>query len=188
MRPLSEDDTAAARLVLRRFLHADTAGCDFVGHFAHKGEGIFWFALGGRPNAGAAAVLSTLVEQAQANNEIAGLIFPNVATDVELVELLKAFDDSDRWAVQRESMSRNGRDVDVIRMCWLRSTTKERSSVLGMAPLFSMPVTRRAPYVSMFVWPGDRSNPFRRMRFPGNRSPQVLSRRTLSETQGSCAP
>jgi len=30
---------------------------------------------------------------------------------------------------------------------------------MGFAPLGSMPVTRRAPYVALALWPGDRENP-----------------------------
>ncbi len=31
---------------------------------------------------------------------------------------------------------------------------------MGFAPLGSIPVTRRAPYVALALWPGDRDNPY----------------------------
>ena len=163
MRKLTEDGADNSRLAVRRFLHADTTACDFVGHFAQRGEGISWSSLQGKPNA---QVISEMVEVARSSGEFAGIIFPEIGTDGDLAALVAVFAAHTHWSVIHDLQSIPG--ADVVRICWLRAGDNgdKTCSVLGMAPTLSMPVTRRAPYVSLFAWPGERVNEFREKPFP----------------------
>lgn len=165
MKSLSAEDTRSVRRTVQRFLHADTAGCEFVGSFAKDGEGISWFALDGDPSPDAADALTALVESAQATNEVSGLVFPNISSEAQLRDLIGMFEQSARWTVKREPDVRAGRPIEIVRMCWLNQQGTP-SSLLGMAPLLTMPVTRRAPYVSVFLWPSERANKHRKQQFP----------------------
>lgn len=51
-----------------------------------------------------------------------------------------------------------GRDDDVAIGLWWQTAHGPWSSVMGFAPLGSMPVTRRAPYVAIVLWPGGHEN------------------------------
>jgi len=45
----------------------------------------------------------------------------------------------------------------IVDVAW-KTANGKYTSVMGFAPLGCMPVTRRAPYVALALWPGDHEN------------------------------
>jgi hypothetical protein len=89
------------------------------------------------------------------------LLFPRVRYADELAEVLAVLHASKRWQCTRENWREKlQRPADVpIGLYWV-TPAGERSSVMGFAPLGSMPVTRRAPYFALVAWPGGRDNAY----------------------------
>lgn len=89
------------------------------------------------------------------------LLFPRVRYAEELTEVLSVLHASPRWRCTREIWRQKlSRPEDVpIGLQW-RTAAGDDSSVMGFAPLGSMPVTRRAPYFALVVWPGGHDNEY----------------------------
>lgn len=83
-------------------------------------------------------------------------IFPLINSEAQLDELIQTLGADSHWK-SREI----GRDDDH-RMVELRWTNPEglECNAVGFAPSFSMPASRRAPYVAVGVWPGGHDNQF----------------------------
>jgi hypothetical protein len=77
-------------------------------------------------------------------------IFPSLKSEVELSEFIHKFTKSGRWEIKYFDGPSN---LQVVSINW-KTEEGKLSSAMGFAPLMSMPVTRRAPYVGLAVWPG----------------------------------
>lgn len=99
---------------------------------------------------------------AAANAKFFGaLLFPRVRYAEEIADILAVLHASKRWRCTRENWREKvQRPADVpVGLQWTTAAGDE-SSAMGFAPLGSMPVTRRAPYAAIVLWPGGRDNAF----------------------------
>ena len=69
-----------------------------------------------------------------------------------------------RWAGTELAPPSGGLDVA---LTW-KAPCGKLSRVMGLAPIGTMPVTRRAPYVALAAWTGDHANPWNRPQTPRN--------------------
>jgi len=87
------------------------------------------------------------------------MIFPSLRTHEDVADACRILSRSPRWKAERQSYSCAVTGCEGLRMDW---TTRSgmRSAAMGFAPFGEMPVTRRAPYVALALWTGERLNPF----------------------------
>ncbi|MGE0398270.1 MAG: hypothetical protein AB7T06_16320 [Kofleriaceae bacterium] len=93
-----------------------------------------------------------------AANFVAVLLLPFVTSERMLVEVLTSLrSGSPRWRLRKGSHTTEAVHVAVE---W---TTSENliDDTMGFAPLLTMPVPRRSPYVAIALWPGGQQNPLR---------------------------
>jgi hypothetical protein len=98
--------------------------------------------------------LNQLFDQCAANGEPAIVAFPDIRSVPQLVALLGRLGEDERWECTLTTVEGFDRDDDLVRVIWQAPHQGWRSEVMGLAPLLSMPVTRRAPYPGLALWPG----------------------------------
>jgi hypothetical protein len=99
----------------------------------------------------------TLDECAEAG-EFGALVFPRLRAAEEIASTLTVLARDSRWDLRRVEWKALKRDEDMpVGLHW-RTADGNWSSAMGFAPLGWMPVTRRAPYVGIVVWPGGYAN------------------------------
>lgn len=81
-------------------------------------------------------------------------LFSSIRGRDDLLQLLAILSKAERWRC-RQDRSRNEEEL-LVSVEW-RTPDGPRSSCLGLAPLFEMPVTRRAPFIALALWPGPRT-------------------------------
>lgn len=86
-------------------------------------------------------------------------VFPGIANEHGLVELLNALHRDTRWRLRRRAKTSPRGDM-LVGLEW-QTRDGDVSEAMGFAPFAAMPVPRRAPYVAIATWPGGRSNPLR---------------------------
>ena len=143
--------------LVRQFLIRNT-GCGFASALAKGTDGILWGVFDGAPTAGHVESTNELFARAAEISMVAGAVFPALRTTEDIARLVRVFSGDPRWQLMRRDWKVHHR-LDLL--VWLRWKTASNvpSSVMGLAPIGSMPVHRRAPYVSLVVWPGGRENP-----------------------------
>jgi hypothetical protein len=85
-------------------------------------------------------------------------LFPDIRTEAALVEQLRALARGARWRITRQRPPGLVTDDVLIGVAWQIGNGCS-TSVMGLAPFATMPVTRRAPYVCLAAWPGGHDNP-----------------------------
>lgn len=131
------------------------SGCRFAGQLATRGGAVVSHAIWGAPHA---SRLSFLLEQeGEAKNAVI-FTFPERRTPQDVADLLSGLSEDDRWE-SRELLAPTplvapGR---LLQLTW-RTAYDRTMTVLGLGPFGTMPVTRRAPYVGLAVWPGHEEN------------------------------
>jgi hypothetical protein len=86
------------------------------------------------------------------------LMFPKVRSSEDIHELISLLQADARWRcneVQSELLAEEEQEFSVE---W-RTAEGKWSSCMGFAALLSMPVTRRAPFVGIALWPGTAKEP-----------------------------
>jgi hypothetical protein len=139
-------------------------GCRFASSFASTASArrINYYAKVGVPKSSDVPELDGATEVSARAGRFLVALFPHVRTTPELGDLLRALDESDRWGCSHVPWRAHERlDASLVRVTW-RTEDGPLSSVMGFAPLGTMPVTRRAPFVGLALWPGGRVNPFRK--------------------------
>ncbi len=89
------------------------------------------------------------------------LLLPFVTSERVLVEVLTGLrSSSPRWRLRKRTHTP---EVVHVAVEW---TTSEGliDDTMGFAPLLTMPVPRRSPYVAIVLWPGGQENPLRGVR------------------------
>lgn len=146
---------------MRGFLRSGVTGCDFAAaHATASGGPLLYNVRVGPLDQELPGEIELFLDGAGEENAAAMLVFPELraATDVcELVSLLHA---EERWTISRAAWKKHEREELPISMYW-RTASGDITSVMGLAPLGSMPATRRAPYVALVAWTGGRKNEFR---------------------------
>jgi hypothetical protein len=85
-------------------------------------------------------------------------LFTSIKTEAALIEQLSILARGSRWRITRELPAGLVTDDVMIGVEW-QIGNGCASSVMGLAPFATMPVTRRAPYVCLAAWPGGHDNP-----------------------------
>ena len=96
-----------------------------------------------------------------AANLVAVLLLPFVTSERGLVEVLTGLrSSSPRWRLRKGTNTPQAVHVAVE---WTTSASLV-DDTMGFAPLLTMPVPRRSPYVAIALWPGGQQNPLRGVR------------------------
>tara|TARA_B100001750_G_scaffold241194_1_gene252206 strand:- start:686 stop:1333 length:648 start_codon:yes stop_codon:yes gene_type:complete len=126
-------------------------GCAFASNFAREGiDGRIAFAELSEPDADTVDDINASLDGCGVAERAACLIFPSVTTPDGIVDLLQRLSTDERWSCRRFE-----RASDMLCVEW-RTASGRTSRALGLAPMLSMPVTRRAPYVAIALWPGQQ--------------------------------
>lgn len=88
---------------------------------------------------------------------------PDLRTPLDIVNVLSELAAHPRWEVCVPSWKEHPRDDVLVGLHW-RTRAGLSSSALGLAPLLSMPVLRRAPLPAILVYAGPRANPHKHSR------------------------
>jgi hypothetical protein len=135
------------------------AGCYFAARLASKSRGLTTVISAVNETTG--PVVEAAIDGAAAASEPQIILFPSMRTATEVARLVARLAARRRWSLRRLTWRAAGRASDV--PLSLRFTTQAglTFAAMGLAPLGSMPVTRRAPYVAMVLWGGGHENPHR---------------------------
>lgn len=94
--------------------------------------------------------LNRLLEGCAEIKQAGIFLFPGVGDQEQLVAIVQKLASSDRWELETSLDEARGM---LVRLLW-RTADGHMSDTLGMAPLLTMPLTRRAPYCAIALWPG----------------------------------
>jgi hypothetical protein len=97
---------------------------------------------------------------ARRNQKLALTVLPRIRSDGELARLFDALAVAERFALE-ERPSASTADAVGVDIYWRHDDASTWSSLMGFAPSWLMPSTRRAPYCAMALWPGGHDNPKR---------------------------
>jgi hypothetical protein len=140
---------------LRRWLAKGMTGCQFASSLAQQHDRIVTSAFAGlAPEAN----VTRLFELGTNEHVPVIAIFLGIRTERELAEQLRILSAGERWKLTDERPEGLGTDDVLIGMEWTIRPGLA-SAPMGLAPFATMPVTRRAPYVCIAAWPGERENP-----------------------------
>lgn len=142
----------AVRDNFRRSLR-DGTGCSYAAALAYGGR--VAFEVHDEPPT---SEVDDSLDAYAAANLVAVLLLPFVTSERVLVEVLAGLgSNSSRWRLRKGSHTTEAVHVAVE---W---TTSENliDDTMGFAPLLTMPVPRRSPYVAIALWPGGQQNPLR---------------------------
>lgn len=142
-----------------RWLHG-ASPCMFARSFATSDPRIiFYVVLDSFSGVELAAIAGTFDMAADAG-QFACILFPRLRYANEIASIIKTLLRDERWSCSRVPWQKFPRYRDTaIGLHW-RTKSGFVSSAMGFAPLGSMPVSRRAPYVGVVVWPGGQENRF----------------------------
>jgi hypothetical protein len=135
-------------------------GCSFAGLAANREGGILMAPF---PGMASVTKIDEVLEYAGTQRLPAIIVLPGIRTESQLVDQLLVLAAGDRWRVFRVPTP-TGLDTDdvFVGLEWLTATPELWSSPMGLAPLGTMPPTRKAPYTCIAAWTGERLNRFRK--------------------------
>jgi hypothetical protein len=159
---MEESGEHVARQLMTAWLRANITGCLFATRFAKEATGHI------RPLVLTGAIEATHLPQqldpvlrdAAAHSEAVLAIFPDLRTPEDVARLLDSLSRGEGWSCREVEWKEHARADILIGLGW-RTPTGQMTSAMGLAPLGTMPITRRAPYVAIAIWPGGQENPFR---------------------------
>jgi hypothetical protein len=142
----------------RRWLGASLAGCLFAARFAKGGRLLYYTSLDD-PSEELSAELDAFFDRAADDGSVPVALFPRIRSATGTARLIKLLRKGERWSVKEVRWRQHSREKDacLVGLEW-RTKTGLQSRVMGFAPLGSMPVTRRGPYVAVAAWPGGHDN------------------------------
>ncbi len=140
---------------MRHWLAQGMTGCQFAARIARERHQILSVAF---PELVDAAAVDSVFETCREAKLPAIAMFTGIRTEAALVEQLARMSKGDRWRITEVSPDGAETDDVFVGVDW-RVREGLVSSVMGFAPLASMPVTRRAPYLCVAAWPGEHDNP-----------------------------
>jgi hypothetical protein len=130
-------------------------GCQFAKLIAQNRQRIVTAAF---PDLASAENIAEVFEAGTAARRPAFALLTAIRSESQLIEQLGMLARSARWTITREHPAGLVTDDVLIGIHWqIRDGLS--SSVMGLAPFATMPVTRRAPYVCLAAWPGGHDNP-----------------------------
>ena len=142
---------------MRTWLHSGHTGCFFAKTFA-QGEGTKKPLLAVTAAQRVTSGLNTFFDNCAAESVPGLAIFPAVQTVDDLVHLLEQLHQLARWSCSTPSVPSFTRSAELVRVLWQTPDPDWRSEAMGLAPLVTMPITRRSPHTCLALWPGKPSN------------------------------
>jgi hypothetical protein len=105
------------------------------------------------------AAIAGFIDGTATNEVVAVVLFPSVRTPADLAHTLLTLCGDPRWQLGEESWPKGRERADsvALSLTW-KTVSGDLSDAMGVAPLGTMPVTRRAPYVAIVVWGGSHLN------------------------------
>jgi hypothetical protein len=159
VRQLEEQDAEHITDVMRGFLRS-VSGCSFASSAARTAGSDLIFGVMSGDTVDAPSFLNPFLDEAAAQRVAVVVCFPELRTPLDVVQLLGNLARDDRWQLRIAPRKKHPHDDALASLFWT-TPANDRSSVMGLAPMAEMPVTRRAPYVSLALWPGTRNNPYK---------------------------
>lgn len=98
-----------------------------------------------------------LIEAAQ-HDEALLFIFPDLRKETEVIEVLDGLCAHPSWESEEIAWKEHPRSDILVALRW-KTPKNLVTTTLGLAPFGTMPVTRRAPFVAIALWPGGHQNP-----------------------------
>ncbi len=146
--------------IVRRFLAYGT-GCSFAATLAKHPDGLIeWATQQTALTAEGVARINTFLDQAGNASRAAVVVFPELRSASDICGLIRRLVADARWTLERSEWREHARP-DILAWIKWRTSAGRLSSAMGLAPLGSMPVHRRAPFVAIALWPGGRENRYR---------------------------
>lgn len=146
--------------VMRKYLIHGPTGCGFAAIYAATPGAIQWGVWSGTASSASPhAALSALFTSAAKLERPGIAVFPGLRTAEDIAELLAELAGKPGWWLSSASWGKKYPRTDALVSLWWRTPGGLRTSVMGFAPLGSMPVTRRAPFVALAAWTGPKLNP-----------------------------
>lgn len=147
---------------LRQWLRAGLTGCHFASSVASQARINYLDQLNELVPADVATI-NKHIDTAGAEEFFAVVLFPRVRTPREIVRLLETLCTDDRWSAKRVPWKKHSRSgVTPVGIEYTASSGERSASVMGLAPLGCMPITRRAPYVALAVYGGPKATSYKR--------------------------
>jgi hypothetical protein len=107
--------------------------------------------------------IDALFDFASAQKRPAIAVLPGIRTEHQVAEQLLELAKGNRWRVRHVPRPDALATDDVfVGLEWQTGTPDLWSSPMGLAPLGTMPATRRAPYTCIAAWTGGRDNRFKK--------------------------
>jgi hypothetical protein len=103
--------------------------------------------------------LNIYLHKGAERSKAVAVVFPALRSPSDIARLLAALISDSRWKLEERQWRDDARPEDLLLWLRWRTATGALTSVMGLAPLGSMPAHRRAPFVSLVIWPGARENP-----------------------------
>lgn len=159
---MDESGEHVAKHLMTAWLRANITGCLFATRFAAESTGRI------RPIVltGATAAthlgeqLEPVLRDAAAHSEAILAIFPDLRSPEDVARLIDALSRDTAWSCSEVQWREYPREDLLISLEW-STPSGHMTSAMGLGPLGSMPITRRAPYMAIALWPGGQENPFR---------------------------
>jgi hypothetical protein len=127
------------------------AGCRFASSFAAKGSArrIAYYVVIGHLEHADLPTIDVAAEGYAREGRFLVVLFPHVRSLPEIANVLQVLDANDRRACAHVAWRKHARnDAAQIGLTW-RTEHGLESSVMGFAPLGTIPVTRRSPFLGL---------------------------------------
>ncbi|MBX3275421.1 MAG: hypothetical protein KF729_34465 [Sandaracinaceae bacterium] len=155
------DDEPFARVIqahMRGFLRSTVTGCAFAAAHAPEASDALYDAVHVGPlDEDLPTDIESALDTAAEARAAAVVVFPELRTAPDICSLLALLHGRERWRMERVPWKTHARP-DALVGLWWRTAAGNHTSVMGLAPLGSMPATRRAPYVALVAWTGRHEN------------------------------
>lgn len=132
------------------------SGCVFASQFASGISARTAYATFSKADASVASDINDHFSAAGRDQRAAVAVFPSIATEKQLVKFIGSLRSDPRW--QCRSIESKLPDCSALVLEW-QTEAGVWSRTMGLAPLLTMPVTRRAPFVAIAAWPGPPRKP-----------------------------
>lgn len=146
-------------LQFRRWLGASMSGCRFAAALARDPSRIAFYVGVEEMRESELSRLSDFLDDTEKLKRVAILLFPRLRSPNDIIARLDTLTLEPRWSRASVSWREHPReDTELVGLTWT-TTQNLRSDAMGFAPLGTMPVSRRAPYVAIALWAGGHDNP-----------------------------
>lgn len=152
---------------MRGFLRSGVTGCAFARAHAKEATGALIYDVHVGPLDDAIAVEVESFFDGAADEGAAGIVvLPELRTADDICAVLALLGKRPRWEISEQPWKTHER-ADVLVGVDFQTALGANTSVMGLAPLGSMPAMRRAPYVALAAWTGPLANDFWTTPTPG---------------------